>query len=64
MQSEHIRFALVPPGLKRAPRMRRPSSNSSCRVSTPPAAAPAILIYVSFADAFAEVIADAAVYRR
>ena len=45
-------------------RIRRPSSSSWRRASTPPRAAPACMIYVSFAERYAEVIADEGIYRK
>ncbi len=64
MQSERIRLALVPPGVKRARAHEKAVEQFLVQNLHTTSGRTGILIYVSFAERFAEVIADAAVYKK
>jgi putative membrane protein len=64
MQSERVRFALVPPGVKRARAHEKAVEQFLVQNLHTTSGRTGILIYVSFAERFAEVIADAAVYEK
>lgn len=63
IQSERIRFALVPPGVKRARAHEKAVEQFLVQNLHTTTGRTGILIYVSFAERFAEVIADAAIYK-
>ena len=64
MQSEHVRFALVPRGVKRARAHEKAVEQFLVQNLHTTSGRTGILIYVSVAQRFAEVIADAAVYKQ
>jgi putative membrane protein len=64
MQSELVRFALVPPAVKRARAHEKAVEQFLVQNLHTTSGRTGILIYVSFAERFAEVIADSAVYRK
>jgi putative membrane protein len=64
MQIEPLRFALVPPAVKRARAHEKAVEQFLVQNLHTTTGRTGILIYVSFAERFAEVIADAAVYKK
>lgn len=64
IQSETVRLALVPPSLKRARAHEKAVEQFLVQNLHTTKGRTGILIYVSFAERFAEVIADAAVYKK
>jgi putative membrane protein len=64
MQSERVRLATVPPGVKRARPHEKAVEQFLVQNLHTTSGRTGILIYVSFAERFAEVIADAAVYKK
>jgi putative membrane protein len=64
IQIESLRFALVPPAVKRARAHEKAVEQFLVQNLHTTTGRTGILIYVSFAERFAEVIADAAVYKK
>ncbi len=64
MQIERVRFALVPPAVKRARAHEKAIEQFLVQNLHTTSGRTGILIYVSFAERFAEVIADSAVYKK
>lgn len=63
-QGEPIRFALVPTGIKRARAHQRAVEQFLTQNLHTTAGRTGLLIYVSFAERFAEVIADDGIYKK